>query len=1490
FWPLQEGARLVMARPGGHRDVAYLEETIEREGVTTLHFVPSMLQPFAEMADPARCGSIRRVVCSGEALPPALVNRFHERFPGSVALANLYGPTEAAVDVSCWRCPRGERASVVPIGAPVWNTALYVLDEAMRPAPIGVPGELYIGGVQVARGYLNRPALTAEKFVPDPFSATPGARLYRTGDRARWRSDGAIEYLGRLDFQVKVRGFRIELGEVEAVLGLHAGVRDCAVVARADEPGEARLVAYVVGEAVDDDALRAHLRRTLPEYMLPAAFVALERLPLTPNGKLDAAALPAPEYARADRYVAPRTPAEEVMAAIWAEVLRLGRVGAEDDFFVLGGHSLLATRVVSRVREAFGVELPLRALFEGPTVSAMAARVEALRRDGAPALPPIAPVDRAGPLPLSFAQERLWFLDRLQPGSAFYNSPVALRLGGALDVAALERAIGQVVRRHESLRTVFAEVDGAPVQVIAPFAGFTLEVEDVAPGDAARRAAEEAVRPFDLAAGPLFRARLLRVAPEDHVLSIGMHHVVTDGWSQGILLRELAALYASFAAGSEVALPDLPVQYADFAAWQRAHLRGAALDAQLAFWRGRLAGAPELLELPTDRPRPAVQAFRGARIPVALDGELVGKLRALGHREGATLYMVVLAAFQLLLSRWAGSDDVVVGSPIAGRGRREVEELIGFFVNTLVLRTDLSGDPGFREALRRVRETTLGAYEHQDLPFEKLVAELRPERSLSHSPLFQVLFILNDAERAAASAPPAGAMPGLRVGGVEADSGTTRYDLTLDLSVQGDGIGGALEYSTDLFERETVERLLGQLRQLLDRVVADPALPLSRMDLLDDGERARLSAWSRGDASEISGTSPPFVHQAVAAQAAGTPDAVAVAFAGGTLSYAELDRRANQLAHYLRRRGVGPDTRVGICLERSPALPIAMLGVLKAGGAYVPLDPAYPAERLAWMLEDARAPLVLTAQAQRDRVGAHAGETLVLETAWPEIAGEPEDAPTVSLHPESLAYVIYTSGSTGRPKGVGVPHRAIAAHMAWMQRAHPLAPADRVLQKTPASFDASVWEFWAPLMAGATLAIAGPEAHRDAAQLGREVREGGITILQLVPSLLHALLEAGSLAGASSLRRLFCGGEALPAALAARARAVLGEGVEIVNLYGPTEVCIDSVTHVFDEADEGTSVPIGAPVDRVRAWVLGRAGELLPAGIPGELCLGGDQLARGYLDRPAATALAFVPDPFSGVPGGRLYRTGDRARWRPAASETERTSALPHSRTPALLEYLGRLDDQVKVRGFRVEPGEIAQALRGHPAVRDAAVVARGAGGDARLVAYFVPAAGEGRVDDAALREHLRTRLPAHMVPAAFVAMDALPLTLSGKVDRRALPAPVSAAAGRRLRPETAMEARLAEIWRALLEVDEVGVEDNFFDLGGHSLLLIRLQARLAAELGAELAVVELFQYPTVRSLAARLQGNAAAETAAADEGHDRGGARQAAMARRLAARRRGEG
>jgi amino acid adenylation domain-containing protein len=1065
-----------------------------------------------------------------------------------------------------------------------------------------------------------------------------------------------------------------------------------------------------------------------------------------------------------------------------------------------------------------------------------------LRQQAAPAheLDAIRPREGGGPAPLSFAQERLWFIDRLEPGSAVYNVPTGWRLGGDLNGAALERALGEIVRRHEALRTVFTEVDGSPVQVIAPFSGFALPVEDLsdlsqADREAAlrRRAAEEARRPFDLSAGPLFRAALLRLGREDHLLLLTMHHIVSDGWSMGVLFRELLALYAAYREGRESPLPELAVQYADYAVWQREQLKGEALERHLSYWREQLAGAPELLELPTDHPRPAVQTYRGVSVPVELSLELLERLQALGRSEEATLYMVLLGAFQVLLSKYSGSEDVVVGSPIAGRTRAEVEALIGLFVNTLVLRTDLSGDPSFREVLRRAREVTLKAYEHQEVPFEKLVAELQPERSLSHTPLFQVMFALQNTEGRGGAG-----LPGLEVSGVGSAMEIAKFDLSMELAATPHGLRGWLSYSTDLFERGTVDRMLGHLERVLEQVAANADVRLSELELLGKAERALvLEEWNR-TAAEV--PADRCIHELFEVQAERTPDAVAVRFEEESLTYAELNARANRLAHHLRNRGVGPEVRVGVLMERSLEMVVSLLAVLKAGGAYVPLDPGLPAERLAYMLDDSAVPLVLVQGALRGIVPARDGvEVLAVDALAERLAAEPAENPAAGAGPDSLAYVIYTSGSTGRPKGVMNQHRGVVNRLVWMQAHFGIGANDVVLQKTPFGFDVSVWEFFWPLQQGATLVMARPDGHRDPLYLQEVIEREGVTTLHFVPSMLQPFVEAVEAGRCASLRHVVCSGEALPPALVERFYDRFAGPVVLTNLYGPTEAAVDVSCWTCAREDAAGVVPIGRPVWNTQLYVLDASLKPVPVGVPGELYIGGVQVARGYQGRAAMTAERFVPDPFSVRGGARLYRTGDRARWR----------------ADGAVEYLGRLDFQVKVRGFRIELGEIEAALRQAPGVSDCAVVAReDETGDRRLVAYVV---GGAEADE--LRDRLRQSLPEYMVPAAFVPLEALPLTANGKLDRKALPAPEGDAYARRSyeAPLGEVEAALAGIWAEVLGVERVGRWDNFFQLGGHSLLAIKVIGQMRRA-GLHTDVRALFTTPVLAELALAVGGASA--------------------------------
>jgi amino acid adenylation domain-containing protein len=1425
---LLHGAALV----GIDRDVLLsapaLGRTLREQGITHLYQTAALFSQHVRERVDVYAG-LKQLVFGAEAVGTEGVRRML-RAGKPERVLHEYGPTEATVWCTLEPVEEvAEDAATVSIGRPIPNARAYVLDPALEALPPGVPGELHVGGEGVVRGYLGRPALTAEKFVPDPFAAEPGARMYRTGDRVRWGGDGKLEFMGRLDHQVKIRGFRIEPGEVESALSAHPGVREARVVVREDRPGDKQLVAYVVGE-VEAHALRAGLRQSLPEYMVPRGFVVLDRLPLTPNGKLDRAALPAPRYAADGESVAPRTPAEGVLAGIWAEVLGRETVGVTENFFELGGHSLLAMRVVSRIRAAFGVEVPVRTLFQGPTVAELAAEVGELRLAEPPALLPVLAVQRGEALPLSFAQERLWFLDRLQQGGS-YAIPAALRLAGRLDAVALERALGAVVRRHEPLRTTFREVDGVPVQRVAPFAGFALPVDDLsALGEAEREAGAlrlaeaHAAEPFDLTAGPLFRARLLRLAAEEHVLLLSLHHIVSDGWSMRVLYRELWALYAGEREGREETLPELPVQYADYAVWQREQSDGEAGARQLAYWKARLAGAPELLELPTDHPRPPVPSFRGADVPVTIPLRVLERLRELGRGESATLYMVVLAAFQLLLSRYAASDDVVVGTPVAGRTRHEVEELVGLFTNTLVLRTDLSGDPSFRELVRRVRETVLGGYEHQDVPFERLVGELHPERSLSHSTLFQVLFQLDEAQA------PIPAPGGLRVKGLAPARGTTKFDLTLVLNAHARGITGVLEYGTDLFRRGTARRMVEHLERVLEQAAADPDRRLSRLELMGRAERARVVGWNRTTAKY---PAELCIHQLFEAQAAKTPDAPAVRFGDAALTYRELDERANRLARHLAGRGVGPEVRVGICLERGLEAMVAMLGVMKAGGAYVPLDPGFPVERAAYMLDDSRVAVLLTQERLRGRLPARDGlEVLSLDLEWDRIATESAEPVASGVASENLAYVIYTSGSTGRPKGVAMHHRGVCNYLHWGVRAYGADQGAGAPVFTSLAVDLTVTNLL-PLFAGFPVRFLPEESPVEA--LAATLRERpGFGLIKITPihlGLLNSLLEPGELAGAAYT--LVVGADFLSAEPTVPWQEH-APGVRLMNEYGPTETVVGCSAYVLPPGRHRAGpVPVGHPIQNLRFHVLDAHLRPVPVGLPGELYIGGAGVARGYLGRPGLTAEKFVPDPFAEA-GARMYRTGDRARWQADGN----------------LMILGRTDNQVKLRGYRVELGEIEAVLRRGAGVRECMVVVReDHPGDRRLVAYVV--ADPAAVDPAALREQLRGTLPEYMVPAAFVVLEALPQTPTGKIDRKALPAPEYLRPGPELdEPANYEEAQLIQMWEDVLEVDGIGPTQSFFELGGDSFLALRLFAQVNRRLGCDLPVATLFAGATVRHMA----------------------------------------
>ena len=1318
-----------------------------------------------------------------------------------------------------------------PIGRPIANTQIYLLDSHLQPVPVGVLGELYIGGVGLARGYLNQPELTAEKFIPNPFSVEPGTRLYKTGDLARYRPDGNIEFCGRIDHQVKIRGSRIELGEVEAVLGQHPSVAAATVIVREHGNGDKQLVAYLAagssGRRCEPAGLREFLCRKLPDYMVPSTFVFLEKLPLTANGKVDRRTLPVPSPERKlEGYRPPRTPQEEILCGIYADLLSLERVGIDENFFSLGGHSLLAMRVVSRVRSMLGAELAVQTIFEAPSVAELITRLPGAQKARAP----LVRQERPERLPLSFAQHRLWFLDRLENSGVAYNVRAALRLRGELDVTALERAIDALVGRHETLRTRFEEQEGEPFQVIESEVRIPLRVEDLSSlGENERqRAIESALRreaeePFDLREGPLLRTGLLRLGACDHILVWSCHHIISDGWSMAVFHRDMRFAYEAFCDGGSNPLESLQIQYADYALWQRSWMQSRELERLLGYWRGQLAGAATL-ELPTDRPRPPKPSYLGGRHSLMLGPELSARIAEFNRREKeVTPFMSLLAAFEVLLYRYSGQADFMVGTPVANRPNVELEGLIGFFVNTLAMRADLRGEPSFRKLVSRVRRAALDGYQHQDLSFEKLVEELNPGRDMSRHPLFQVMFALQNAPREALE------LRGVEVSPQLLPSVSMRFDLELHVWEEGSCWSASLLYSRDLFEEATIEGMARHYVALLEGMLEEPERPVSQLPMMAEAERERiLVQWN---ATGVEYPRDRCIHEVFEEQVERTPEAVAVLFGDETLTYRELNIRSNRLAHNLRALGVGPDVPVGFSIERSPEMIVGLLGILKAGAAYVPIDPTHPQDRLAFVMADAGARKLLTGKTPRPWLEECAAEVIRLNS---EVFTGPDEVPAVSpVSSDSLAYILYTSGSTGEPKGVEVTHRSVVNLLYSLAETPGITAADTVLALTTLSFDISVAEIFLPLSIGARIILAGDEAAVDISLLKQLIEEFQPTIIQATPSRWRLLLEAGWRAKPDL--KIFCTGEALPRGLAKQLTAM---SPSVWNLYGPTETTVfSSVARV----EEGP-IHVGRPIANTRAYILDANSNPMPVGVPGELYIGGLGVSRGYRNRPELTAEKFLADPFDSGHKGRLFRTGDAARYLSGGE----------------IEYLGRLDNQVKVRGFRIELGEIESVLRQAPGVGEAvAVVREDIAGERRLAAYVVPKHATQTPSIEQLRSLLERKLPDYMMPSAFAVLGKLPLTPSGKIDRRALPAPDRGRPtqqGTCVAPRDTIELRFTQIWEDILGLRPVGVTDNFFDLGGHSLLAVRLIARIHKQFGQKLPLPTLFQGATIEQLAGVLR------------------------------------
>lgn len=1433
---LLHGGKLVLY-PKEDLVLEKLQQLIRTENISSLWLTASLFNLIID-TKPEALGGVQQVLTGGEALSLSHIDRAQEWLPG-VQLINGYGPTEAATFTCCYRipCPRPVDWQHVPIGTPIRNTRVYVLDREGSPCGIGVPGELYIAGDGLARGYLNAPDLTAERFVPNPLSSPAGSRLYATGDLVRWRQDGLLEFLSRRDDQLKIRGFRIEPGEVEAVLRQQAGVLQAAVIVR-DEAGQKSLAAYVVlpPEETNVSILRQRLRSILPEYMMPSLLVELESLPLNSNGKLDRAALPKQEKSETKPLENQTfTYTEEVLAGIWSEILAVDRVPVNGDFFALGGHSLRAMLMIARIRDAFQIEVSLKQVFEHPVLTSLAACIDAQLRSAVTSqLPALRRSLQREVFPVSFAQQRLFVLQQFDSSSWRYNVPIALRLKGKLDVGALEKALTEIARRHEVLRTRFEIVEGQPVQIIAAPQPCPLAIFDLQPLSSAGR--EKALQrtilgqvqqPFDLSCGSLLRAALIRLAPGEHVFVLVMHHIASDAWSLDVFARELSTLYEACCSGREPALPDLPLQCGDYAVWQRNAMLAPVLQDQLQYWKGQLQDLAPLL-LPVSRSRPARLTDAGSRHSITISSDVLHSLRKLSRTEGATLFIAVFSAFAALLHRYTDEQDIAIGTPIAGRNRAEIEGLLGFFVNTLVLRTDVSGCPGYRELLKRARKTALSAFANQDVPFERLVEELHPERNLDRTPLVQVMFAFHPE-------PPPWNLAGIATQREPVDSRTSKFDLTLFVSEADDKFRITFEYSTDLFDSGTIERMAGHFETLLRSMVADPDVPLSQLPLVSDAEHHQLiHNWNN--------TGHDFPRHATVAelfeqQVRTSPNADAVIFKDCTLTYHELNERANQLAHYLLQAGVGTDSPVTICLHRSAQMMVALVAILKAGATYVPLDPAYPEARLNYMLHDSHAEVLLTDQQLLPRFSQLPKRVICVDTEAGSIACENRDNPPRRAFPESLAYMIYTSGSTGMPKAVAVTHAGII-RLLFNTNYVNLNRDDRIAQGSNVSFDAATFEIWGALLHGATLVGITQEEMLSSQTLQQVLAKERITVLFLTPALFHQL-AAETPAAFQALRYLVIGGDAVNPEFV---RKVTGNRISgrLINGYGPTEVTTFATSYDMTElSGDSKTVLIGKPIANTRAYVLNQNLAPAPAGVPGELYLAGPGLARGYWQQPALTAERFVPDPFAPQSGERMYRTGDRVRWTESGD----------------LEFLGRFDTQVKLRGFRVELGEIETCLTQYPNITQAAVLAReDAGPDKTLVAYIV-CSTEENLDIGALRNFLRERLPDYMVPSAFVRISFLPLTVNGKIDRKKFPVPEEQASARLedTALETPTEELLAGIWASVLNVAHVNPQDNFFALGGHSLLSMQIIARVRQVFALQLSIRDLFELPEVRSLARRI-------------------------------------
>ena len=1416
FYPLTTGKKIRILENG-----MQMEKYLQQDRLVLVNTVPVVIENI--LNDGTDMTNVSVLNMAGEPVPSTVIQRLDT---DRIEVRNLYGPTEDTTYSTVYRMRKDKP---VLIGRPISNTRVYILDKKKQLVPVGVAGEIFLSGSGVTRGYLNRAELTAEKFVHDPFRDELNSRVYKTGDLGRWLPDGNIEYLGRIDQQVKVRGYRIELGEIETVLHQSDLVQQAVVLAKKDHSGSDQLVAYVIpGGEFDKQKILAYLKDKLPQYMIPSGWVPLESFPLTPNGKIDKKALPGPEGDEpANEYIPPRDEVEYRLAKIWQKVLSVPQVGINDNFFEIGGHSLMAMRLISSVRKELGSEISIKELFAYPTIKGLALRLGSGSNEMTP--PPVVAKPRPAFVPLSFSQERLWFIDRLE-GSVHYHMPAVLKLNGNLDTKALNDALTHVVNRHEVLRTVIRDDDGQPYQHIMPQNQFRISIID---GSAIQdvlqlqKVVDDLIsQPFDLSNDHMLRASLIRVTDQQYVLVVTMHHIASDGWSLPIVVNEVAELYNAAMTATKPNVPSLKIQYADYAIWQRDYLEGEVLARKIEYWKKALQGiAP--LQIPLDYPRPTVQSTRGATLNFKIDKETSAGLQALSQRQGTTLFMTLLASFNVLLHRYSGQQNICIGTPIAGRQQQELENLVGFFVNTLALHTEVNSGIPFANFLADVRDTVLNGYIHQDVPFEKVVENVAMERDMSRSPLFQVMFILQNTPE----------IPGLHLGDLELsydtlNRNTSKFDLTFSLTNTREGVIGFIEYCTDLFSEQTIMRMMVHFQNLLKSIVKDPHQRVGMLPMLTQDEELLIRGFND---TKVDYPGNKSIVDLFEAQAAKTPESIAIIFGEKQLTYRQLNQRANQFAHFLVTKGVKPESLIPVCVERSVEMIVCVLGILKTGSAYVPIDPAYPQDRISFKLNDTGAKLIISCEITRYKLESEFPiEIFDIDRDWPAVDLQPTTNLNIPIEPHHRVYVIYTSGSTGKPKGVQMTSCGLVNLLFWQEKQFTNKNR-RVLQFASFNFDVSFQEIFSTLCFGSTLCIISEADRRDPAQMIEILKDYGITHLFIPYIVLKSLSEYVLAIPQPSLQlqEIIVAGEQLK--LTEDIRTVLAAtNTELVNQYGPTEAHVVS-SYRIDKSSIPVLPPIGKPVDNTQLYLLNESGSLVPVGVPGEIYIGGVQVAHGYLNRPHLTEEKFVPDPFSSDKDARLYRTGDLAKWLPDGN----------------LEYLGRIDDQVKIRGYRIEIGEIESVLEQFDGVRQAVVMVReDVAGNRRLVGFVVP---EGHFDPDAIVNFLQQRLPDYMVPTQWVKMENMPVTGNGKIDRKALPLTDNTPSSHAyVPPSNETEEKLVEIWQKLLGIDNIGIKNNFFEVGGHSLLAMRLIAAIRRQMGVDLPLIDIYE-SDIQSLASKI-------------------------------------